>query len=65
MQKTFDLVKEKYIHNLYAENSLCISETNTEVNKYTCNEYTFKVCGKKNVEGRINWEPKMGSKCNR
>ena len=28
-------------------------------NKYTCNENTFKVWGK-NIEGRINWNPRWG-----
>ena len=37
---------------------LCISETRTEVNKNKCNENTFKVGGKKNVEGRIIGNPK-------
>ena len=58
-------VKEKYIRNSCAKNSLRISEKRTEVNKYTCNENTCNVWGKKNVEEQINWQPMMESKCNR
>ena len=40
-----------YIHNSYAKNFLCISETGTFIEdyKHTCNENTFKVYEVKNV----------------
>ena len=47
------MVKEKYIRNSYAKNSL--SETTTEDYKYTCN--AFKVWGKKMFEDEFTGYP--------
>ena len=49
------IVKEKY--NSYAKNSLCISETRAEVNKYTSDENTFEVWGKKLLKDELTGNP--------
>ena len=40
--------------------SMYISETKTEVNKYTCNENTIKVWGKKILKDELTWNQRWG-----
>ena len=42
------------------KNSVCIPETRTEVNKYTCNENKFKVRGKKLLKDELTGNPRRG-----